>query len=139
MSHRLRRYLCVFIVIGLGLTGTSVMIMNSHVAPGTSFQAPALTEVLIHDGQHLDLNDPDPAKVYIAESGSSINVTRPMSDSERTPTVNIIARSGSHVEARGTNLSVTAEPGSHVTVDDGVSLDAGVSHTDTSPKEVTGA
>lgn len=124
MSHRFRRRLCAFIVLGLVLTGFGIVTMSDHNAPGLSFQAPTLAEVLVGNGQHLDLNDPDPAKLYIAESGSSINVTRSMSDPERTRTVNVIARGGSHVEARGTNISVTAEPGSQVTVGDGVSLDA---------------
>jgi hypothetical protein len=85
---------------------------------------PGLAEVHVDGGQTLEVKDPDPGKLYIAESGSTLIVKRQQGNPSALPVVRVIARGGSHVEAHGTKVDVSAQPGAVVDTYDGADADA---------------
>jgi hypothetical protein len=85
---------------------------------------PGLAEVHVDGGQRLEVKDPDPGKLYIAESGSTLIVRRQQGNPSALPVVRVIARGGSHVEAHGTKVDVSAQPGAVVDTYDGADADA---------------
>ena len=124
MSSPSAKLLPLLVVSGLVLTGAALTARSVISASGISFQAPVLEEVHFRDRAIVELNNPNPLKLYIAESGSHVIITRAILDPEQTKIVRIVARSGSEVEAFGTKINVTADAGSIAAVSDGVNLDA---------------
>jgi len=93
--------------------------------PQIRFQEPKSDEIhLVASGKRLEVNNPDPAKLYVVESGADVIITAPLGDPARTLAARVIVHSGGRLEAHGTNVDITAQPGSEVTVYDGVVIEA---------------
>jgi len=112
-------------VVCLVLVGAGPMHLIDRPAAEVAFQQPTPEEVHIVAGNTVELtNEADPRKLYIADTGSHVVIHRAIGDRTRIPVVRLIAQAGSRVEAHGTNVDVSAQPGSVVSCYEGVILDA---------------
>lgn len=113
-------------VAGVVLIGTIAVAMFSACPQATTpYQVVALYEVHVRAGAPVVLNDPDPAKLYVVDAGGKLTVTRPQGNFNRVRRLSLrVTRDGELTMAEGTNIYVTAEPGSRATVSDGVSINA---------------
>lgn len=124
--------LIVIAALVLALAGTGAgLVLRATAAPAAQGQTtpsfavdPGLVPVHVESGKTVEIDDPDAGKIYIADSGSHLIVRRQQGNPSALPVVRIIARGGSHVEAHGTNVDVSARPGAVAETYDGASIDA---------------
>lgn len=113
-------------VAGVVLIGIiSVALLSACPRATAPYQVVAPEEVHIPAGMPVVLDDPDPAKLYVVDAGGKLTVTRPQGNPNRVKRLALlVTRGGELTMAEGTNIDVTAEPGSRATVSDGVLINA---------------
>jgi hypothetical protein len=120
------------VVVGTVLISavTAAFLSPSRQAPTATYKVAALPEVHVTAGAPVVLNDPDSSKRYVVDAGGKLTLTRPQRNPERIGTLVIEVKSGGELTAEGTNIQVTADPGSKATVGDGVFINGvgGVIH-----------
>jgi len=111
-------------VAGVVLIGTISIALFSASPKTLTFKVDVPQEVHIRSGAAVVLNDPDPVSLYVVDEGAKLSVTRPQGNPNRVRRLALRVSRGGTLEAAGTNIEVTAEPGSQATVSDGVLINA---------------
>ncbi|MDR3612665.1 MAG: hypothetical protein P4L53_03810 [Candidatus Obscuribacterales bacterium] len=123
MSNASRRWLAPVMVAGMVL-GCSILV---HAWPEKSsiisYVVDEPLEVHLQSDQEIELQNPDPHKVYIVESGVTVSLHGELNLSMQDKVVQIRVRSKGILRVTGANIAVTAEPGATVIVGDGVAID----------------
>lgn len=89
------------------------------------FNVPDSDIVHFNDVAPVTLNNPDPDKLYVVESGAHLTVTRPLGDALQGKQLRLLVDAGGTLDAAvGTNIFVVTVSGAVAHVGDGVFIEA---------------
>jgi hypothetical protein len=122
MTESKNKWMAPFMVLLIAAAiGAAVFGFHSDRHPVNPFKVPEADMVRLQDGALVTLDNPDPDKVYVIESGAHVEVTRPMGDPLQGKQLRLVVDKGGTLEgAVGTNIYVIAVEGSVSHVGDGV-------------------
>jgi hypothetical protein len=122
MTNASQRWLALVVVAGMVLAGSILVYAWSGKSSNISYLVDVPLQVHLQADHEIELQDLDPRKLYIVESGVSVYVHRSVNLTMQDRAVHIRVRSQGRLRATGANIAVTAEAGSTAIVGDGIAI-----------------
>ena len=123
MTNASQRWLALVMVAGMVLAGSILAYAWSGKSSMISYLVDVPLQVHLEADHEIELQNPDPRKLYIVESGASVSLHGSAALAMQDKVVHVRVRSQGKLRATGAKIAVTAEPGSIAIVGDGVAID----------------